>query len=138
MAADGMVGQKPIGAALAKGLGPLEMEVLDVIWEMGQATSREIFEKMRERKRLGQSTVLTVLRRLSDRGILHRDAGGDVYVYSPVMARRELGGRMIDDVVNRIFGGAVEPVIAHLLERKDLKDQDLERLTVLRGRLEQQ
>lgn len=133
-----MVGQKPIGAALAKGLGPLEMEVLDVIWVMGQATSREIFEKMRERKRLGQSTVLTVLRRLSDRGILHRDAGGDVYVYSPVMERRELGGRMIDDVVNRIFGGAVEPVIAHLLERKDLKGQDLERLTVLRGRLEQQ
>ena len=121
MAADGSVAQKPLGTTLAKGLGPLEMEVLDVIWEMGQATSREIFEKMRERKRLGQSTVLTVLRRLSDRGILHRDSGGDVYVYSPVMERWELGGRMIDDVVNRIFGGAVEPVIAHLTERKDVK-----------------
>ncbi len=135
MAADGMVGQKPIGAALAKGLGPLEMEVLDVIWEMGQATSREIFEKMRERKRLGQSTVLTVLRRLSDRGILHRDAGGDVYVYSPVMERGELGGRMIDDVVNRIFGGAVAPVIAHLMERKDLKDLEIERLRALQAEL---
>ncbi len=138
MAADGMVGQKPLGATLAKGLGPLEMEVLDVIWEMGQATSREIFEKMRERKRLGQSTVLTVLRRLSDRGILHRDAGGDVYVYSPVMERRELGGRMIDDVVDRIFGGAVEPVITHLLEARGLKGPDLERLTALRGQLERQ
>ncbi len=138
MAADGMVNQKPLGATLAKGLGPLEMEVLDVIWEMGQATSREIFEKMRERKRLGQSTVLTVLRRLSDRGILHRDAGGDVYVYSPVMERRELGTRMIDDVVNRIFGGAVEPVISHLMERRDVKDQDLDRLTALRGQLEHQ
>ena len=111
--------QKPLGATLAKGLGPLEMEVLNVIWEMGRATSREIFEKMRERKRLGQSTVLTVLRRLSDRGILRREAGGDVYVYSPVMEREELGGRMIDDVVNRIYGGAVEPVISHLMLRRD-------------------
>ena len=106
---------KSLGATLAKGLGPLEMEVLDVIWEMGQATSREIFEKMRERKRLGQSTVLTVLRRLSDRGILCRQAGADVYVYSPVMKREELGGRMIDDVVNRIYGGSVEPVISYLM-----------------------
>jgi BlaI family penicillinase repressor len=122
LAADGMVSEKSLGVTLAKGLGPLEMEVLDVIWEMRQATSREIFEKMRERKRLGQSTVLTVLRRLSDRGILHRDAGGDVYVYSPVMERQELGVRMIDDVVDRIFGGAVEPVIAHLKARGDVKD----------------
>jgi BlaI family transcriptional regulator, penicillinase repressor len=111
--------QKSLGATLAKGLGPLEMEVLDVIWEMEQATSREIFEKMRERKRLGQSTVLTVLRRLSDRGILRRQAGADVYVYSPAMEREQLGGQMIDDVVNRIYGGSVEPVISYLMMRRD-------------------
>lgn len=127
--------QKPIAAALAKGLGPLEMEVLDVIWEMGQATSREIFEKMRERKRLGQSTVLTVLRRLSDRGILKRDAGGEVYVYSPVLPRYELGGRMVDDIVNRIFGGAVEPVIAHLIAKSEVKGLDVERLRQLQAEL---
>ncbi len=118
MAGEVREAQDSLGATLAKGLGPLEMEVLDVIWEMGQATSREIFEKMREKKRLGQSTVLTVLRRLSDRGILKRQAGGDVYVYSPVMAREQLGGQMIDDVVNRIYGGSVEPVISYLMMRR--------------------
>ncbi len=135
MALEGPEAQKPIAAALAKGLGPLEMEVLDVIWEMGEATSREIFEKMRERKRLGQSTVLTVLRRLSDRGILQRQAGGDVYVYSPVLPRHELGSKMVDDIVNRIFGGAVEPVIAHLISRSDVKDLDVERLKKLQSDL---
>ena len=109
--------QRSMAATLAKGLGPLEMEVLDVIWQMDRATSREIFEKMRERKRLGQSTVLTVLRRLSDRGILNRDGGGDVYVYSATMGREELGCRMIDDVIDRIYGGRVDPVIAHLNNR---------------------
>jgi predicted transcriptional regulator len=91
------------------------------------------FEKMRERKRLGQSTVLTVLRRLSDRGILFRDSGGEVYVYSPVMAREELGGRMIDDVIDRIFGGATSPVLAHLMTRSDLKDLSGEQLQSLWG-----
>lgn len=121
MVGDDRDAQRSLGATLAKGLGPLEMEVLDVIWGMGRATSREIFEKMRERKRLGQSTVLTVLRRLSDRGILQRDAGGEVYVYSPTLQREELGGRMIDDVVDRIYGGSVEPVIAYLTTRREVQ-----------------
>ena len=133
---NGRVLEKNLGATLAKGLGTLEMEVLDIVWAMGKATSREIFEKMRERRRLGQSTVLTVLRRLSDRGILNRESGGDVYVYSPAVERQELGGRMIDEVVTRIFGGAVEPVVAHLMSRKDLKELDLERLRALQSQLE--
>lgn len=114
---DGKVAQKPLGTTLAKGLGPLELEMLDVIWEMGRATSRDVFEKMRDRRRLGQSTVLTVLRRLSNRGILHREAG-EVYIYSPAIGREELGQKMIDDIVNRIFGGAVEPIIEHLSKKK--------------------
>lgn len=131
---EGEGAQKPLGVTLAKGLGPLEMEVLNVIWEMGTATSRDVFEKMRERRRLGQSTVLTVLRRLSDRGFLNRNSGGEVYVYSPVMERAELGGRMIDDVVNRIFGGAVEPVAAHLMSRKDLPEIVVRQLKSLSAR----
>jgi BlaI family transcriptional regulator, penicillinase repressor len=118
MAVEDKGAQKSIAATLSKGLGPLEMEVLDVIWQMEKATSREIFEKMRERKRLGQSTVLTVLRRLSDRGILNRDGGGEVYVYSATVGRDELGCRMIDDVIDRIYGGNVDGVIAHLNGRR--------------------
>ena len=127
--------QEQISAALVRGLGPLELEVLDVIWEMERATSREVFEKMREKKRLGQSTVLTVLRRLSDRGILKRDSSGDVYVYSPAVPRFELGGKMVDNIVNRIFGGSVEPVIAHLISRADVKGLDIERLKQLQEEL---
>lgn len=107
-----------LGATLAKGLGPLEAEILGVIWDMGQATSRDVFEKMREKKRLGQSTVLTVLRRLTNRGILHRDAGGEVYVYSTTVSREELGGKLIDNLVNVIFRGDVDSVIAYLASRR--------------------
>jgi BlaI family penicillinase repressor len=116
--ADSREARVPLGATLAKGLGPLEAEILGVIWDMGQATSRDVFEKMREKKRLGQSTVLTVLRRLTNRGILHRDAGGEVYVYSTTVSREELGGSLIDNLVNVIFQGDVDSVIAYLAPRR--------------------
>ena len=118
MVLDGRPPVRDLSVTLAKGLGPLELEMLDVVWEMGRATSRDVFERMRDRRRLGQSTVLTVLRRLSNRGILNRETGGEVYVYSPAIGREELGQRMIDDVVNRVYGGAVDPAIDHLMRRK--------------------
>lgn len=118
MVSDGSSPERDLSVTLAKGLGPLELEMLDVVWEMGRATSRDVFEKMRDRRRLGQSTVLTVLRRLSNRGILNRETGGEVYVYSPAIGREELGQRMIDDVVNRVYGGVVDPAIDHLMRRK--------------------
>ena len=110
--------QKPLSATLARGLGALEMEILDIVWELNRVTSRDVFERMRDRRRLGQSTVLTVLRRLSNRGILKRDAGGDVYVYSPNVGREALGGQMIDNVIRLVYRGDTQPAMAYLTAKK--------------------
>ncbi len=110
--------QKPLSATLARGLGALEMEILDIVWELNRVTSRDVFERMRDRRRLGQSTVLTVLRRLSNRGILKREAGGDVYVYSPNVGREALGGQMIDNVIRLVYRGDTQPAMAYLTAKK--------------------
>ncbi len=118
MIGNGTEVQKPLAATLAKGLGALEMEILDIVWEMDRVTSRDVFERMRDKRRLGQSTVLTVLRRLSNRGILRREAGGEVYVYSPAIGREELAGQMIDNVIRLIYRGNSKAVMDYLVSKK--------------------
>ncbi len=118
MAGNGIEIQKPLAATLAKGLGALELEILNIVWEMNRVTSRDVFERMRDRRRLGQSTVLTVLRRLSNRGILNREAGGEVYVYSPAIGREELAGQMIDNVIRLIYRGDTKPVMEYLVAKR--------------------
>ncbi len=120
MVGNGVETRKPLAVTLAKGLGALEMEILDIIWAMGRATSRDVFEKMRDRRRLGQSTVLTVLRRLSGRGILEREVANGVYVYVPAISREELGMQMIDNVINLIFRGSVESALEHLARKRQV------------------
>jgi BlaI family penicillinase repressor len=113
---------------LAKRLGPLEMDVLDILWAMNQATSRDILGEIQKRKNLKSNTIHTVLKRLNDRGFVKRDGSGDVYVYSPVLGRLEVGNQLIDNIVDRVFQGAVEPVLMHLLSRDDARGLRLELL----------
>ena len=117
-----------------KGVGSLEVEVLQVLWEAGQTTSREVFETIHDQRRVGYSTVLTALRRLVDRGLVNREPGRDGYVYSPVMSRQEMGGSIVEEVVDRIFGGTVAPLLSYLIEKG--KIENVEDLLKLRAEVE--
>jgi BlaI family transcriptional regulator, penicillinase repressor len=110
-------GEQPVKIGFTKGVGSLEVEVLQVLWEAGRTTSREVFETIHDQRRVGYSTVLTALRRLVDRGVVKREPGPDGYIYSPLVSRQQMGGSIVDEVVDRIFGGAVQPLLSHLLER---------------------
>ncbi len=95
--------------------GPLEMEVLDILWELGEATSRDIFEAMRDRDiRLGQTTVNTVLLRLTGRGLIQREPGQGPLICKPLVSRDELGGLLIDIVVARVYRGDARRALGHL------------------------
>ena len=126
--------REPVRIGFTKGVGTLEVEVLQVLWDAGQTTSREVFESIHDMRRVGYSTVLTALRRLVDRGLVNREPGPDGYIYSPALSRQELGSSIVDEVVDRIFGGAVAPLISHLLIKG--KIESVEELTALKRELE--
>jgi predicted transcriptional regulator len=121
--------KRPLDKILAKRIGSLEVEILDALWALKQATSREVFEKMQKKgHRLEHATVIGVLKRLVKRGFVKRDSSGDVYIYSPVFGRLEVGNKLIDEIVDRVFQGEVELVLLHLLSRDDARDLQLELL----------
>ncbi len=101
-------------------IGPLETEIQDVIWRTGWATSREVFEAIRDWAHLlGQSTVLTVLHYSSAPrpGPPRADGHDGHQVYSATITREELGATMIDRIVGGIFCGDVRAAVEYLQER---------------------
>lgn len=100
-------------------LGYLELEVLDIIWASQPASARDVFEEIRDRGRiLAQSTVATVLRRLSERGFLDQVTVKRGYIYSANISREELGLTLVDQVVDYVYRGNPVPAIEHLLSRE--------------------
>jgi predicted transcriptional regulator len=79
-----------IGGMASKGIGPLEAEVLDVLWDAsGWLTPGEVHGVISVRKELAYTTIMTVLSNLSEKGVLERRRDGRAFAYHPVQTREE-------------------------------------------------
>lgn len=108
-----------------------EMEVARILWELGQATVREVHAAFPEERKIDFATVQTYLRRLETKGYVAGKLVARTRVYSPKVQRRKVVGRTIDDLIDRLFGGEALPLMRHLIEERGLTADDLSELRKL-------
>ena len=113
--------------ALAKS----ELEVAQIVWKLGKATVREVFEAMPHERGLDFKTVQTYLRRLEAKGYVQARREGRNNVYSSRVRPSQVVRHLVDDFVNRIFGGQPFPLVQQLLEQQGLTDEEIDRLQEL-------
>ena len=94
---------------------PLEMEALKVLWDLEEATVREIqVEMSRHRPPLAYTTVMTLMDRLTRRGAVERRKQGRAHIYSPVLARETARELAIDRLTHDYFQASRELLRDHL------------------------
>lgn len=119
----------PERPALSKG----ELEVAGALWNLKQATVREVHEALKPQSGMEYTTVQTYLRRLEQKGYLKVKLQGRTRVYSTKVKPRTVIRETITDVVERLFAGKTLPLMEHLIEDHDLSDEDI---ATLRGLLD--
>jgi predicted transcriptional regulator len=86
-----------------KYLGGLEAAIMDLLWGRGEASVREVVETLRGERAVAYTTVMTVMSRLTEKGLLERHVDGRVYRYRAAMSReaflRGVSRRVIDDLI---------------------------------------
>lgn len=113
-------------------LGELETEIMNAIWELKEATVQAVVDALRPRRKLAYTTVMTVMSRLAEKGFLKRRKDGRSFVYTPGPTRDAVAGKMLDQVVDRLYQGAAGKAIAHLLQTdEDVDEEELDRLEAL-------
>jgi len=109
-------------------LTKFELEIMDVIWRLEEASVREIQEALIEKKRPAYTTVQTIVQRLEAKGAVKRTRKiGNALMFAPAITRKSVYRRVVDDLLS-IFGGSAQPVVAHLLESGKLTLEDLKAL----------
>jgi BlaI family penicillinase repressor len=109
-----------------------ELEIMKVIWERDSVTVRDVYEALLERRRVAYTTVMTMMKILEQKGYLKKNQDDRAYVYRAAQPKRQVIGAMVRDFVNRVFNGAAEPLLVHLVEEHDLSREDLEEIARLR------
>jgi predicted transcriptional regulator len=115
-----------------------ELEVARIVWGLGSATVRQVVEAMPEGRDVDFKTVQTYLRRLKAKGYLRTRREGRTLVYSPRVHPNRVIGEVVDDLMDRLFGGEVFPLFQHLIEDRGISDEDARQLRELLDRLERE
>lgn len=111
-----------------------ELDVMAVLWARGPSTVAEVREALADD--LAYTTVLTVLRTLEAKGHVGHEADGKAHRYVPLVARDAAGRSAIGRIVDKIFGGSRELLLAQLVDARGIDDEELRRLRkVLNDRL---
>jgi predicted transcriptional regulator len=116
-------------------LAKSELEVVQIVWQHGRATVRDVFAALPPERELDFKTVQTYLRRLEAKGYVQSRREGRSNVYRPCVRPRQVVGQIVDDFVNRLFAGQPFPLVQRLLEEGELSDEELDRLQETLNRL---
>jgi predicted transcriptional regulator len=108
-----------------------ELEIMKVIWPLGQATVREVYDALRERRSVAYTTVQTMMNILETKGHLKKEPGDKAQVYVPVRPQQLVVRSMVREFVNRVFDGSARPLLVHLLNEKGLTERERKELQKL-------
>lgn len=107
-------------------LTPLELEIMQVLWESGASTVAEVQPRLRAE--LAYTTVQTMLNVLWRKNKVKRVREGRAFRYEPVVSRERATGSALRDLVSRMFGGSSEALLMAMVDTRQISAQDLARI----------
>lgn len=116
---------------MAERISEAEHAVMEVLWEEHPLTAAEVAERAGPKRGWSVHTVKTLLSRLLAKGAITHEADGRRFLYRPAIERDAYVGRESEKLLDRLFGGRVTPLIAHLAERRSLSADDIAELEAL-------
>jgi len=117
-------------------LTPLELEIMQVLWENGASTVSEVIPQLKAE--LAYTTVQTMLMVLLRKGKVKRTQEGRAFRYRPVVSRERASGSAVEDLVRRMFGGSAEALLMAMVDTRQISAKELERLARKVAAAEQQ
>lgn len=111
-----------------------EHAVMEVLWDASPLTAQEVGERIDPARGWSANTVKTLLGRLLSKNVIAHQEEGRRYLYRPLVARDDYVAGESRRLIDRLFGGRLTPLVAHLAERDELSEQDIAEIeTLLRG-----
>ena len=103
----------------------LELEILKVLWRIGPATVKQVREELATVRDLAYTTVMTMMTILDGKGYVTRAKDGRSFIYEATYHEQKASKNMLQDVVDRLFGGSTKAVMQHLIETSELDEAEL-------------
>jgi predicted transcriptional regulator len=113
-----------------------ELRILQVLWECGPRSVRDIRGILNESKPTGYTTALKMLQIMTEKGLVDRDESVRPQIYRAKYSQEHTQRRLLSDLLNRAFGGSVRALVLQALSTKKSTPEELEAIGKLLDRIE--
>lgn len=105
-----------------------ELEILTVLWSIGPATVRDVYEVIRRRRRAQYSTILKFMQIMAEKGLVRRDESERAHVYEPAKPREWTQRQLAGDLLQRAFSGSAKALMIGALSARKASKEELAEL----------
>ncbi|MBP2276306.1 MULTISPECIES: BlaI/MecI/CopY family transcriptional regulator [Sphingomonas] len=116
---------------MAERISDAEHTVMEVLWDESPLTAQDVAERIPAEREWSANTVKTLLGRLLAKNVIAHEEDGRRYLYRPLVQREEYVAGESRKLMDRLFGGKLSPLVAHLAERDALTAQDIAEIEAL-------
>lgn len=108
-----------------------ELEILNVLWQRGAATVREVHDELSARKATLYTTVLKTLQIMTEKGLVERDESQRAHLYRARLAQDETQRQLLDDLLARAFDGSASKLVMQALSGREASAEELTEIRAL-------
>ena len=113
-----------------------ELVILNVLWEQGSATVRQVNRALNEARPTGYTTTLKQMQVMTAKGLLVRDESRRPQVYRPAFSQEKTRRQLVEHLMDGAFGGSAQKLVLQVLRTKDVSARELLRVEALLNKLE--
>jgi predicted transcriptional regulator len=106
----------PTKDGLVKVLGPLETEIMRLLWDEKRSTVKKVHRKLSQNRDIAYTTVMTTMSRLSEKGVLNRQREGLAYVYTPAITEDEFVSMVVSQVLDGLLHDYSDMAIDYMVD----------------------
>jgi predicted transcriptional regulator len=114
-----------------------ELEILALLWELKEASVRQIHERLAETKDTGYTTTLKIMQIMHAKGMVSRDEQNRSHIYRPATNQKETQNSLLKNLVNTAFGGSAQNLVMQALGQENPSKEELDEIRAFLDQLEQ-
>lgn len=122
--------KKTVGAE-EKLLTEVELEMMTLLWRLGEGSVHQVLEALPQQRRLAYTSVSTILRILEQKGFLKSRKAGREHIYTPLLSKDLYEAKSLNHMVNKVFEGTPSLLVQRLLETEDLPKSEIEKIRAM-------
>lgn len=103
-----------------------ELEILQVLWEKGEATVREVHEVLNKNKPVVYTTMLKFMQVMTEKGLLTREESGKAHIYKAAISQTDTQQHLLEKMIKGLFGGSVTNLVMQALGNHTTSQEEVD------------